>query len=73
MGSGIQGCGIRNPQAWNPESTAWNPEFKTLLDYLTWGERVLSVNLRSGVPYIFCRGAKVRLIQLLDYLSAASN
>ena len=28
-------------------------------------------NLRSGVPYIFCRGAKVRLIQLLDYLSAA--
>ena len=30
-----------------------------------------SFNLRSGVPYIFCRGGKVRLIQLLDYLSAA--
>ena len=29
-------------------------------------------NLRSGVPYIFCRGGKVRLIQLLDYLSVAS-
>ena len=28
-------------------------------------------NLRSGVPYIFCCGGKVRLIQLLDYLSAA--
>ena len=28
-------------------------------------------NLRSGVPYIFCRGGKVRLIQLLEYLSAA--
>ena len=28
-------------------------------------------NLRSGVPYIFCRGGKVRLIQLLDYLSVA--
>ena len=28
-------------------------------------------NLRSGVPYIICRGGKVRLIQLLDYLSAA--
>ena len=28
-------------------------------------------NLRSGVPYIFCCGEKVRLIQLLDYLSAA--
>ena len=23
---------------WNPESTALNPESKTLLDYLTWGE-----------------------------------
>ena len=39
--SGIHGCGIRNPQTWNPESTAWNPESKTLLDYLTWGEKEL--------------------------------
>ena len=31
----------------------------------------MSFNLRSGVPYIFCRGGKVRLIQLFDYLSAA--
>ena len=23
---------------WNPESTAWNPESETLLDYLKWGE-----------------------------------
>ena len=23
---------------WNPESKACNPEYKTLLDYLTWGE-----------------------------------
>ena len=29
-------------------------------------------NLRSSVPYIICRGGKVRLIQLLDYLSVAS-
>ena len=36
--SGIHRHGIRNPQTWNPESTAWNPESKTLLDYLTWGE-----------------------------------
>ena len=41
MESGIQGCGIRNPQTWNPESTAWNPESRTLLDYLTWGETYL--------------------------------
>lgn len=26
MESGIHGCGIRNPPAWNPESTARNPE-----------------------------------------------
>ena len=32
----------------------------------------IPANLRSGVPYIFCRGGKVRLIQLLDYLSVAS-
>ena len=39
MESGILGCGIRNPQTWNLESTAWNPESKTFLDYLTWGDR----------------------------------
>ena len=33
---------------------------------------VVKDNLRSGVPYIFCRGGKVRLIQLLEYLSVAS-
>ena len=32
MESGIPGCGIWNPQTCNPES-------KTLLDYLTWGDR----------------------------------
>ena len=31
-----------------------------------------NTNLRSGVPYILYRGGKVRLIQLLDYLSVAS-
>ena len=41
MESGIRGCGIRDPQTWNPESKAWNPESKTLLDYITWGEAVL--------------------------------
>ena len=30
--------GIQNPLCWNPESTAWNPESKTVLDSLTWGE-----------------------------------
>ena len=34
MESGINGCGIRNPQTWNLESTACNPESKTLVDYL---------------------------------------
>ena len=45
MESGILGFGIRNPCApekdlesrtWNPESTARKPEFKTILDSLTW-------------------------------------
>ena len=39
--------GIRNPSStknyleygyWNPESKGWNPEFKTVLDSLTWGD-----------------------------------
>ena len=34
--------GIQNPSStdkdWNPESTAWSPESKTVLDFLTWGE-----------------------------------
>ena len=25
----------------DPESTAWNPESKTVLDSLTWGDRVI--------------------------------
>ena len=32
----------------------------------------VAVNLRSGVPIFFIGGGKVRLIQLLDYLSVAS-
>ena len=44
--------------------------FWTLL--LTTGlKHVRDCNLRSGVPYMFCRGGKVRLIQWLNYLSAA--
>ena len=31
----IFACGIRNPGFWNPESTTWNPESKTVLDSLT--------------------------------------
>ena len=34
MESGIHECGIRNPQTWNPEYTAWNPESRTLSDYM---------------------------------------
>ena len=47
MESGIHGCGIRNPQAWNPESTAWNPESKTLLDYITRGETFTNASLMT--------------------------
>ena len=26
-------------RTWNLESTAWDPEFKTVLDSLTWGDK----------------------------------
>ena len=39
--------GIQNPLSWNPEfstrnpeSTGWNPESKTVMDSLTWGDLV---------------------------------
>ena len=31
----IFASGIRNPGFWNPECTTWNPESKTVLDFLT--------------------------------------
>ena len=33
---------------------------------------IFLANLRSGVPFVFVGSGKVRLIQLLDYSSAAS-
>ena len=33
--------GIRDPGLWNPESTAWNPESRTVLDSLTWGDKAM--------------------------------
>ena len=47
--SGLLGFGILNAaqrgsgiQSLDPEFTAWNPESKTVLDSLTWGNRVMS-------------------------------
>ena len=31
-------CNRNSPKSRNPESTVWNPESKTLLDSLTWGD-----------------------------------
>ena len=28
-----------NPVTWNLESTSWNPEYKTVLDSLIWGDK----------------------------------
>jgi len=32
---------------WNPESTVWNPESKTVLDYLTCGEKSSNIDLHT--------------------------
>ena len=32
---------IRDPRLWNPESTAYNPESRTVLYSLTWGNKVM--------------------------------
>jgi len=75
MESGILGCGIRNPQTWNPESTAWNPESKTLLDNLTWGEKYLRPELtrmaaRLGVCNNKLNYSRVQLVSLKKYATA---
>ena len=51
MESGIHGCGLRNPQTWNPESTASNRESKTLLDYLTCGDKYTYCIKVIGLTY----------------------
>ena len=33
---------------WNPESTAWNPESKTVLDFLTWGEDLRLIHVSGS-------------------------
>ena len=49
--SGIQRyeSGIQVPLTKNPELTAWNPEFKTVLDSLTWGDSFGSGVWRHGL------------------------
>ena len=34
----------KNPESstWNPESNVRNPESKTVLDYVTWGDTIIS-------------------------------
>ena len=43
--------GIRNPLSWNPESstrnpesTGWDPESKTVMDSLTWGDLIFTTS-----------------------------
>ncbi|WP_299535679.1 hypothetical protein [Ulvibacterium sp.] len=66
MESGIHGFGIRNPTiviqstgCWNPvccdgtrNPWMWNPESKTLLDYLTLGEIFSRHQLLDSAPII---------------------
>ena len=36
---------IDKSTTWKPESTAWNPEYKTILDSFTWGENWSEIGL----------------------------
>ena len=59
--------GIQNPSSsdkyWNPESTVWNPESKTVLDSLTWGEK-MTRNVKR------LRMLKVKLHTILKIIKA---
>ena len=59
--------GTRNPLCWNlesstrnPESTAWNPESKTVLDFLTWGDFIsCSIGFSSKLACLASVSARV--------------
>ena len=54
---GIRNLQGQNPESstWNLESTKWNPESNTVLDYLTWGELCCNyfISLRKKISS-FC-------------------
>ena len=45
--------GIRNPLSWNPESTGWNPESKTVMDSLTWADLLATILSLDNVGAFF--------------------
>ena len=54
MESGIPGFGIRNTaQGIANPNNEWNPESKTVLDFLTWGDVIASV--QSGTETVSSR------------------
>ena len=54
MESGILGFGIRNTaQGIRNPNNEWNPESKTVLDFLTWGDAIASV--QSGTETVSSR------------------
>ena len=81
--SRIQKVGIRNPKGWNPESRCWDPESRTFVDSLTWGDRLLHFRLfleinaitneipgsgRFDIEILFCEISIFRL-----FSAAATN
>ena len=52
----LKESGIQVPLTNNPESMAWNPETKTVLDSLTWGNTVACV---AGTGIVWGRKEKI--------------
>ena len=44
--------GVRNPESWNPESRGWDPESRTFMDSLSWGETRFSRDARKTTQNI---------------------
>ena len=77
MESGIHGYGIRNPQTWNLESTAWNPESKTLSDYLGAMGNFDGAKIKKDFCNIFGKyGLKITIEankQIVNFLDVSLN
>ena len=61
-----------NPVPGNPKSTAWDPESKTVLDSLTWGELIIEIFL-NFLTFIKFNSYNCCLFIFFIYISECQN
>ena len=60
--------GFRNPESWNPESRGRDPESRTFMDSLTWGETIAHFASRTTVAQSINQSINQKHLFIHDYL-----